>query len=51
MKNIRVPYGQSVHGNEEIEAVISVLNDSTQMGKKTLELEKKFQKFLIKNSV
>tara|TARA_B100001057_G_C22865171_1_gene956150 strand:+ start:1345 stop:2541 length:1197 start_codon:yes stop_codon:yes gene_type:complete len=41
MKNIRVPYAKSVHGQEEIDAVLEVLNSSTQMGKKTIELEKK----------
>ncbi len=38
---IRVPYGMSVHGNEEIEAVIKVLRNSTQMGNNVLKLEKK----------
>ena len=32
-KNLRVPYGLSVHGNEEIKAVTKVLKSSTQMGK------------------
>ena len=38
---IRVPYGMSVHGDEEIEAVIKVLRNSTQMGNNVLKLEKK----------
>ena len=48
MKNIRVPYAQSVHGQEEIDAVLEVLNSSTQMGKKTIELEKKVSKIFDK---
>lgn len=31
-KEIRVPYGQTVHGEEEINAVVGVLRTSTQMG-------------------
>lgn len=37
---IRVPYGQTVHGHEEIDAVIEVLNTSTQMGPKVAMFEK-----------
>jgi len=40
-KLIRVPYGLSVHGNEEIQAVLKVLKTSTQMGKNVATLEKK----------
>lgn len=36
---IRVPYGQTVHGEEEIEAVVRVLRTSTQMGPNVRELE------------
>jgi CDP-6-deoxy-D-xylo-4-hexulose-3-dehydrase len=32
-KLIRVPYGMTVHGEEEINAVLNVLKTSTQMGK------------------
>ena len=39
--NIRVPYGQTVHGEEEIEAVVNVLRTSTQMGKHVREFEQK----------
>ena len=41
MKNeyIRVPNGSTVHGPDEIEAVVKVLNTSTQMGLKTKEFE------------
>ncbi len=34
-----VPYGQSVHGEDEIAAVVQVLRTSTQMGKHVRELE------------
>jgi len=40
-KYIRVPYGQSVHGKEEIDAVVKVLRSSTQMGKNVSNFEKK----------
>ncbi len=36
---IRVPYGMTVHGEEEIEAVVNVLRTSTQMGKNVREME------------
>lgn len=38
---IHVPYGKTVHGEEEIEAVVSVLRTSTQMGKNVREMENK----------
>ncbi|MGE0754167.1 MAG: DegT/DnrJ/EryC1/StrS family aminotransferase [Alphaproteobacteria bacterium] len=37
----RVPYGLTVHGEEEIEAVLQVLRTSTQMGKCVNEMEQK----------
>ena len=37
----RVPYGSTVHGQEEIDAVISVLKESTQMGAKVTSFENK----------
>lgn len=40
-KFIHVPYGKTVHGEEEIAAVVSVLRNSTQMGKHVLEMERK----------
>ena len=46
--NIRVPYGQSVHGNEEIKAVTKVLKNSTQMGKNVQQFEKKISKLFSK---
>lgn len=36
-----VPYGMTVHGEEEIEAVVNVLRTSTQMGKHVREMEEK----------
>ena len=47
-KNIRVPYGLSVHGNDEIEAVVKVLKNSTQMGKNVFNFEKKIAKLFDK---
>ncbi len=38
---IRVPYAMTVHGEEEINAVVGVLKTSTQMGKHTREFEDK----------
>ncbi len=36
---VHVPYGKTVHGEEEIEAVVNVLRTSTQMGKNVREME------------
>lgn len=36
---IHVPYGRTVHGEEEIEAVVKVLRTSTQMGHHVREME------------
>ncbi len=38
-KTMHVPYGVTVHGEEEIAAVVSVLRTSTQMGKHVREME------------
>lgn len=38
---MHVPYGRTVHGEEEIEAVVNVLRTSTQMGKHVREMEEK----------
>ena len=38
---IHVPYGQTVHGEAEIEAVLRVLRTSTQMGANVQELERR----------
>ena len=37
----RVPYGSTVHGQEEIDAVVKVLNTTTQMSKNVSEFEHK----------
>lgn len=37
----RVPYGMTVHGEDEIAAVVNVLRTSTQMGKHVAEMENK----------
>ncbi len=36
---IHVPYGRTVHGEEEVEAVVKVLRTSTQMGTNVREME------------
>tara|TARA_Y100000591_G_scaffold332001_1_gene367758 strand:- start:1882 stop:3090 length:1209 start_codon:yes stop_codon:yes gene_type:complete len=38
---LRIPYATTIHGKDEIKAVVNVLKTSTQMGKNTLEFEKK----------
>ncbi len=48
-KNIRVAYAKSVHGKKEIDAVLKVLNSSTQMGRNTVKLEKKISKLFNKD--
>jgi len=47
-ENIRVPYGKSVHGKDEIKAVVEVLKSSTQMGKNVYSFEKKISKLFNK---
>ena len=42
--NIRVPYGFSVHGQEEIDAVVRILKGNTALGKETKEFESKMAK-------
>lgn len=39
--DLRVPYGFSVHGQEEIDAVVEVLKGNTAIGDKTKEFEEK----------
>lgn len=45
---IHVPYGKTVHGEEEIEAVVNVLRTSTQMGKNVREMEERIAKLYAK---
>ena len=40
-KYTRIPYATTIHGKEEVDAVVKVLKTSTQMGKNTLQFEKK----------
>jgi CDP-4-dehydro-6-deoxyglucose reductase, E1 len=46
---LKVPYAQSVHGQEEIDAVVEVLKTSTQMGKNVSEMENKIAKMFNKD--
>jgi len=46
---IHVPYGKTVHGEEEIEAVVKVLRTSTQMGKNVREMEERIAGLYAKN--
>jgi CDP-6-deoxy-D-xylo-4-hexulose-3-dehydrase len=48
MENIHVPYGCTVHGEEEIAAVTHVLKTSTQMGKHVREMEERVAKLFDK---
>ncbi len=45
---IRVPYGLSVHGSDEVNAVVKVLKSTTQMGKSVYKFEKKVAKLFNK---
>lgn len=45
---IHVPYGKTVHGEDEIAAVVSVLRRSTQMGEAVREMEKKISELFSK---
>ena len=46
--SLRVNYAQSVHGKKEINEIIKVIKNSTQMGKYTSEFEKKISKLFAK---
>ena len=45
----RVPYGSTVHGEEEINAIVEVLRSSTQMGKKVNLFEERIAKLFVKD--
>ena len=47
---IRVPYGRTVHGEEEIAAVVEVLRTSTQMGANVRKMEESVAALFAKNS-
>ncbi|WP_120631247.1 DegT/DnrJ/EryC1/StrS aminotransferase family protein [Ruegeria sp. EL01] len=46
---MRVNYGQTVHGQEEIDAVVEVLKTSTQMGPKVREMQEKVSSLFAKS--
>ena len=46
---IRVPYGRTVHGEEEIAAVVEVLRTSTQMGANVRRMEESVAALFAKN--
>jgi len=48
-KFLRVPYGKTVHGQDEIDAVVAVLSSSTQMGANVSEFEEKIAKIFCKD--
>ena len=45
----RVPYGATVHGEEEINAIVEVLKSSTQMGTKVNLFEERIAKLFVKD--
>ncbi|HRC90271.1 MAG TPA: aminotransferase class I/II-fold pyridoxal phosphate-dependent enzyme [Bacteroidales bacterium] len=45
---MRVPYGMTVHGQEEIDAVVEVLKTSTQMGRNVMTFEERVAKLFDK---
>ncbi len=47
---LHVPYGRTVHGEEEIAAVVEVLRTSTQMGKNVAEMEQKISALYAKKT-
>ena len=48
----KISYAKTVYGQDEINAVVDCLNESTQMGKKIQDyLKIKLQKYLKKNIV
>jgi CDP-6-deoxy-D-xylo-4-hexulose-3-dehydrase len=48
--HMHVPYGRTVHGEEEIEAVVKVLRTSTQMGHHVREMEQNVASLFAKKS-
>ena len=48
MTKLKVNYGGTVHGKEEIDAVVNVLRTSTQLGKHVKSFEKKVSKLFSK---
>ena len=48
LNKMKISYGKNVYGKEEINAVISKLNKSTQMGNAVNAFEKKISKYFNK---
>ncbi len=48
MRQNKIFYGKSVHGNEEIKAVVSTIKNSTQMGKNVSKFEANVSKLFYK---
>ncbi|MCF6775561.1 aminotransferase class I/II-fold pyridoxal phosphate-dependent enzyme [Thiotrichales bacterium 19X7-9] len=48
-KKMHVPYGGTVHGQDEIDAVVHCLKTSTQMGKHVRQMEEKVANLYAKN--
>ena len=46
---MKITYGQSVHGKDEIEAVVKTIKKSTQMGENVHKFEKKMDDIHSKN--
>ena len=47
-KFLKIPYAQSVHGQDEIDAVVNVLKTSTQMGENVSKMEDEVAKIFNK---
>src|SRR3990167_2853066 len=47
-QHLHVPYGKTVHGEEEIAAVVKVLRTSTQMGRHVRDMEEQVAKLFCK---
>ena len=47
-KFLKIPYAQSVHGQDEIDAVVNVLKTSTQMGEHVSKMEDEIAKMFNK---
>ncbi len=46
---IRIPYAKAIHGPEEIQAVLEVLNTTTQMGRHVIDFESQVAKLFSKS--
>ena len=50
-QNDQISYAKTVYGQEEIDAVVKCLSESTQMGNYSRKFEKEIANLLIKNIV